>query len=111
MAAQRRIDPTDDLCTALVQAEVDGERLTDAEVASFFILLTAAGNETTAHAITRGVLQLTVSSGPAGAMVDGIRCAGEDRRRGNRPMGLARHLHAPASDGGHRDRRPDTEGR
>ena len=59
MAAQRRSDPTDDLCSALVQAEVDGERLTDAEIASFFILLAAAGNETTRNAITHGVLQLT----------------------------------------------------
>jgi cytochrome P450 len=38
---------------------VDGERLTDAEIASFFILLAAAGNETTRNAITHGVLQLT----------------------------------------------------
>jgi cytochrome P450 len=59
MAAQRRAEPTEDLCTALVQAEVDGERLTDAEIASFFILLAAAGNETTRNAITHGVLQLT----------------------------------------------------
>ena len=58
-------DPTDDLCTALVQAEVDGERLTDAEVASFFILLAAAGNETTRNAITHGVLELTRHPGPA----------------------------------------------
>jgi cytochrome P450 len=59
MAAQRRSDPTDDLCSALVQAEVDGEQLTDVEIASFFILLAAAGNETTRNAITHGVLQLT----------------------------------------------------
>jgi cytochrome P450 len=59
LAAQRRSHPTDDLSTALVQAEVDGERLTDAEVASFFILLAAAGNETTRNAISHGVLELT----------------------------------------------------
>jgi hypothetical protein len=42
-----------------VQADVDGERLTSAEVASFFILLTVAGNETTRNAISHGLLALT----------------------------------------------------
>ena len=37
----------DGLTTQLLRAEVDGERLTHAELASFFILLVAAGNETT----------------------------------------------------------------
>ena len=50
---------SDDLTTALVQAEVDGERLTSAEIASFFILLVVAGNETTRNAISHGVLALT----------------------------------------------------
>jgi cytochrome P450 len=59
MASERRAHPADDLCTALVKAEVDGEQLSDAEIASFFILLAAAGNETTRNAITHGVLQLT----------------------------------------------------
>ena len=44
---------------SLVQAEVDGERLTSAEIASFFILLVVAGNETTRNAISHGVLALT----------------------------------------------------
>ena len=47
LADERRARPRDDLTTNLVQAEVDGERLTSAEIASFFILLSAAGNETT----------------------------------------------------------------
>src|SRR4029079_5779390 len=59
MAMDRRSNPRDDLCTGLVQAEVDGERLTDAEIASFFILLATAGNETTRNAISHGVLELT----------------------------------------------------
>ena len=49
----------DDLTTSLVQAEVDGEQLTSAEIASFFILLAVAGNETTRNAISHGVLALT----------------------------------------------------
>ncbi len=52
LAEQRRARPGDDLTTNLVQAEVDGDRLTSSEIASFFILLTAAGNETTRNAGT-----------------------------------------------------------
>jgi cytochrome P450 len=48
---ERRRRPTDDLMTALVQAEVDGEHLTDEEIASFFVLLVGAGNETTRNTI------------------------------------------------------------
>ena len=59
LAEDRRANPHDDLTTSLVQAEVDGEQLTSAEVASFFILLAVAGNETTRNAISHGVLALT----------------------------------------------------
>jgi cytochrome P450 len=59
LAEDRRAHPADDLTTSLVQAEVDGEQLTSAEVASFFILLVVAGNETTRNAISHGVLALT----------------------------------------------------
>ena len=50
---------TDDLTSILVNAEVDGERLTRAELASFFILLVVAGNETTRNAISWGLVYLT----------------------------------------------------
>ncbi len=43
----RRADPTDDLVSRLMNAEVDGDRLDDAEIAVFFILLMAAGNDST----------------------------------------------------------------
>ena len=59
LAEDRRVTPRDDLTTALVAAEVDGERLTSADIASFFILLAVAGNETTRNAISHGVLALT----------------------------------------------------
>lgn len=59
LAEDRRAHPSDDLTTNLVQAEVDGERLTSAEIASFFILLSAAGNETTRNAISHGMVALT----------------------------------------------------
>jgi cytochrome P450 len=49
----------DDLVTLLVNAEIDGDRLTRQEIASFFILLCAAGNETTRTAISWGLVMLT----------------------------------------------------
>jgi methyl-branched lipid omega-hydroxylase len=51
LAQHRRAYPTGDLTCALVTANVDGESLSDQEIASFFILLVAAGNETTRNAI------------------------------------------------------------
>ncbi len=59
LAEDRRAHPRDDLTSALVQAEVDGESLTSAEVASFFILLVVAGNETTRNAISHGAIALS----------------------------------------------------
>lgn len=59
LAERRRAKPAEDLTTNLVQAEVDGERLSSAEIASFFILLSAAGNETTRNAISHGMVALT----------------------------------------------------
>jgi methyl-branched lipid omega-hydroxylase len=51
--------PTDDLITALATANIDGEQLTSAELASFFILLVVAGNETTRTAISHALVLLT----------------------------------------------------
>jgi cytochrome P450 len=51
-AEQRREDPKDDLMTNLVQAEVEGQKLTDEEIASFFVLLSVAGNDTTRNSIS-----------------------------------------------------------
>jgi cytochrome P450 len=59
LAEDRRARPRDDLTTSMVQAEVDGEKLTSMEIASFFLLLAIAGNETTRNAISHGVLALT----------------------------------------------------
>ena len=51
--------PTDDLTSALVNANVDGEQLSAQELGSFFILLVVAGNETTRNAISHGLKLLT----------------------------------------------------
>ncbi|OBK86204.1 cytochrome P450 [Mycolicibacter sinensis] len=59
LAAQRREDPRDDLMTALVQAEVNGERLPDSEISSFFTLLCIAGTDTTRQTTSHVVKALT----------------------------------------------------
>ena len=59
LAEDRRVNHHDDLTTALVEAEVSGERLSSSEIAMFFILLVVAGNETTRNAISHGVLALS----------------------------------------------------
>ena len=59
LGEDRRAHPTDDLTSAMMNAEVEGEQLTPAEFGSFFILLVVAGNETTRNAITHGMRLLT----------------------------------------------------
>jgi len=58
MAERERAHPGDTLTSALLQAEVDGRRLTDMEFTLFFIFLIVAGNETTRTATSHGLLAL-----------------------------------------------------
>ena len=60
-AAHREQHPADDLMTALVQAEVDGEKLTHAEIAAFLVLLSVAGNDTTRHTTSHAMRALTLN--------------------------------------------------
>ena len=55
LAEARRDDPQDDIITALLSAEVDGEQLSDMDFNLFFLLLSVAGNETTRNAISHGM--------------------------------------------------------
>jgi cytochrome P450 len=59
LAEARLKEPTEDLMSALINAEVDGQRLAPHELGSFFILLLVAGNETTRNAISWGLKALT----------------------------------------------------
>jgi cytochrome P450 len=59
LARFRKERPTEDLTSALINAEIDGERLTMQEIGSFFVLLVVAGNETTRNAISHGMKALT----------------------------------------------------
>ncbi|WP_041302632.1 cytochrome P450 [Mycolicibacterium rhodesiae] len=58
LAQFRRKNPGDDLMTAIVNAEVDGHRLTDEEIGAFLILLASAGNDTTKQSTTHAMMAL-----------------------------------------------------
>jgi cholest-4-en-3-one 26-monooxygenase len=58
MIAARREQPSDDLISVLVHAEVDGDRLEDDEIVFESLLLLVGGDETTRHVISGGMEQL-----------------------------------------------------
>ena len=58
--ADRRTTPRDDLMSILVQAEVDGDQLTDEEIIQESLLILIGGDETTRHVISGGIHQLLV---------------------------------------------------
>ena len=60
LAKHREQHPGDDLMTALVQAEIDGDRLTHAEIAAFLVLLSVAGNDTSRHTTSHAMRALTL---------------------------------------------------
>jgi cytochrome P450 len=55
LVEQRRGDPGDDVLSALVTAEVDGERLTTQELGAIFVLFAVAGNDTTRNSTSHGI--------------------------------------------------------
>ena len=59
LIAKRRAEPADDLLTNLVQAEVDGEHLTDFEIGAVMVLMAVAGTDTTRHTSSFTVKALT----------------------------------------------------
>jgi len=59
LADERRSAPRDDLISILATCEIDGDRMTNAEMDIFFLLLAVAGNETTRNLISGGLLALT----------------------------------------------------
>jgi cytochrome P450 len=77
MVDQRRRRPSDDLTSALIEAEIDGDRLTDEDVIAFLFLMVVAGNETTTKLLGHALFHLTrhaeqldkVFAGPDGEFV------------------------------------------
>lgn len=56
MAEERAKNPTDDIVTKLIEADIDGEKLSDDEFGFFVVMLAVAGNETTRNSITHGMI-------------------------------------------------------
>jgi cholest-4-en-3-one 26-monooxygenase len=56
MAASRKQCPADDIVTTLIEADVDGDKLSEEEFGFFVIMLAVAGNETTRNAISHGMM-------------------------------------------------------
>ena len=93
MADERGKNPTDDIVTALIQADIDGEKLSDDEFGFFVIMLAVAGNETTRNSITHGMIALANNPDQwellqEGAPVDGGR---RDHPLGHAGVGVPAH--------------------
>ena len=67
-AKDRRARPRDDVLTLLAQVDVDGERLSDDELAMFLVQLLVAGNETTRDLISSGLLAFADHPGQWGRL-------------------------------------------
>ena len=72
LAKHREQHPGDDLMTALVQAEVDGDRLTHAEIAAFLVLLSVAGNDTTRHTTSHAIRALTLHPSQRALLIEDL---------------------------------------
>jgi cholest-4-en-3-one 26-monooxygenase len=59
LAARKTEEPGDDIVTSLVQADADGQRLSEEEFGMFVVTLAVAGNETTRNSITQGMMAFT----------------------------------------------------
>jgi len=59
MADERIKNPTDDIVSKLVHADIDGEKLSEDEFGFFVVMLAVAGNETTRNSITHGMIAFT----------------------------------------------------
>jgi cytochrome P450 len=77
MVDQRRRAPSDDLTSALIEAEVDGERLTDEDVIAFLFLMVVAGNETTTKLLGHALFHLTDQPDQLAKVFDGPDGAGD----------------------------------
>jgi cholest-4-en-3-one 26-monooxygenase len=103
LSAQRRTDPKEDLVTALLNAEVNGEKLTELELDLFFLLLSVAGNETTRNAISHGMVALSEHPDQMQRLVDDpslVNSAVEEILRWSSPvMHFRRQATAPTQIG------------
>src|ERR1700751_6288049 len=89
LTAERKANPTDDLVSRLIAAEVDGESLSEAEVTFFFGILMFAGNDTTRNTSSGGMRALIENPAERQKLVgnpDGIPNAVEEMVRWGIPV-------------------------
>jgi cytochrome P450 len=98
---ERRAHPRDDLMTALVHAEVDGEHLSDEELLGFCLLLLVAGHETTTNLLSNSAVILAHHPDSRRQLVEHpelVPAAVEELLRFDSPVqGLARTLTRPVT--------------
>jgi cytochrome P450 len=63
LTASRREQPTEDLASAIANARVDGEYLSDVDTLSYYVIVASAGHDTTSNAISGGLLALIENPG------------------------------------------------
>jgi len=96
MVQQRRDEPTEDLTSALLQAEIDGDRLEEQEVIGFLFLMVVAGNETTTKLLGNALFHLSAHPDQQAAVWDYDELVGpwieETLRFDTSSQMVARHL-------------------
>ncbi|WP_372727477.1 cytochrome P450 [Nocardioides sp.] len=96
MIAERRRRPTDDLTSALLDADIEGDRMSDEEVIAFLFLMVVAGNETTTKLLGNAAFHLTRHPDQLGQVLDDHRLVvpwiEETLRFDTSTQALARHL-------------------
>ena len=105
LIAERRENPTDDLTSVLVHAEVDGEKLEEHEIVMGFFLLVAAGNDSTKATYCSGMRALMEHPDAAAAAARRPARWSRRRRGGAADVPRVRPL-PPHRDRGHRAQRP-----
>ena len=81
MIAARKEEPTDDLVSVLVHAEVEGSKLEDHEIVTEVLLLLIGGDETTRHTLSGGTRQLLRHPDQHQRLVDDLDAAAQRDRR------------------------------
>ena len=110
LAQFRRRQPSDDLMTNIVNAEVDGTRLTDEQIGAFMILLTSAGNDTTKQTTTHAMKALVEHPEQRAWLMEDFDSRIGPADRGIRTLGQPGHPVRAVRHPGHRDRRPAHRG-
>ena len=100
MIADRNKEPTDDLVSVLVHAEVEGQKLADHEIVTEVLLLLIGGDETTRHTLSGGTAQLLRHPDQHAAPGQRLGAAAQ-RDRGDAALDLAGEEHGPNRDRRH----------